>query len=52
MNIVNFKTKNSTAENKILPYLDFIDGRKDYKPPNNHYEGYWRYSEGNYKGII
>ena len=52
MNIVNFKTKNSTAENKILPYLDFIDVRQDYKLPKNHYEGYWSYSKVNYKGII
>jgi hypothetical protein len=37
--LVNFISENSTAENKILPYLAENNGRKDYLALKQHYEG-------------
>ena len=37
--LVNFITENPTAENKILPYADLNNGRRDYQALKDHYEG-------------
>ena len=37
--IVSFITENTTAENKIMPYLLENNGRRDYQALKNHYEG-------------
>ena len=37
--IVSFITENTTAENKIMPYLLENNGRRDYQALKDHYEG-------------
>ncbi len=37
--IVKFIAENSTAENKILPFLQLKNGRADYNALKDHYEG-------------
>ena len=37
--LVSFTTKNSTAENKLMPHLLQNNGRLDYQTLKDHYEG-------------